>query len=374
MRPAIAATAAIWIVCLCATGAQAPADRPPMAEQVFKNVQVLKGIPVDQFMGTMGFFSSSLGLNCTDCHTYDSGGDWAKYADDTPLKRTARRMVTMMQKINEDNFGGRQMVTCNTCHRGVTNPNVMPSIDQLYGTPPPDEPGDPITQAAGQPSAESIIDKYIAAVGGAQRAAAFTSFTGTGTYRGYDDSEESPLEIAVTSAGQFFTAAHPASGQHTTAFDGRAAWYAAPATDRPFPLIALTGQEMDGLRLQAQLFFPSQIKGALRNWRSGFGTEINERRVNVVQGNMGTPGSIATLSFDAQTGLLVRMIRYGPSPVGRIITRVDYEDYREVGTTGVKMPFKWTMSWLDGRNVLTLKTVQPNVRIDAAKFAKPAAR
>ena len=145
---------------------------------------MLKGIPVDQFMGTMGFFSSSLGLNCTDCHSDDSGGDWTKYADDTPLKRTARRMITMMQSINEANFGGRQMVTCNTCHRGVPNPNVMPSIDALYASPPPEEAGDPITQAQGQPTAESIIDKCIAAVGGAQKAAAFTSFTGTGTYHG----------------------------------------------------------------------------------------------------------------------------------------------------------------------------------------------
>ena len=374
MRLAIAATAALWALVISVGVAQAPADRPPNSEEVFKNIQVLKGIPVDQFMGTMGFFSSSLGLNCTDCHSYDSGGDWAKYADDTPLKRTARRMVTMVQMINEGNFGGRQIVTCNTCHRGVTNPNVMPSIDQLYGTPPPDEPGDPITQAAGQPSADSIIDKYVAAVGGAQKASAFTSFTGTGTYRGYDDAEESPLEIAMNANGQYFTAAHPASGVHTTAFDGRAGWYAAPLTDRPFPLIAFTGQELDGLKLQAQLFFPTQIKGALRNWRTGFGTEIKERRMNVIQGNMGTAGSIATLCFDAETGLLVRMIRYGPSPVGRIVTRVDYEDYRDVGNTGVKMPFKWTVSWLDGRNVFTLRTIQANPRIDPSKFAKPAAK
>jgi hypothetical protein len=369
---ALATMAGAWMLSVVVMAGQAAQDRVPNAEEVFKNIQSLKGIPVDQFMGTMGFFSSSLGLNCTDCHSYDSGGDWAKYADDTPLKRRARTMIAMMAKINDENFGGRQMVTCNTCHRGVTNPNVMPSINLLYGTPPPEEPGDPITQAQGQPSAESIIDKYIAAVGGAQKVAAFTSFTGTGTYRGYDDSEESPLEIAVNSNGQFFTAAHPASGVHTTTYDGRTGWYAAPATDRPFPLIAFTGQELDGIKLQAQLFFPAQIKGALRNWRSGFGTEIDDRRMNVIQGNLGAQG-IATLCFDAQTGLLVRMIRYGPSPVGRIVTRVDYSDYKDVGTTGVKMPFKWTSSWLDGRNVFTLATVQPNARIEAAKFAKPAA-
>jgi hypothetical protein len=376
MRRTISAAAcvaaALWLW-TAATAAQAPADRPPMAEDVFKNIQVLKGLPVDQFMGTMGFFSSSLGLNCTDCHSYDSGGDWAKYADDTPLKRRARVMVTMMQKINEDNFGGRQMVTCNTCHRGVSDPNVMPSIDQLYGTPPPAEPGDPIAQAANQPTAESIIDKYIAAVGGAQKVAAFTSFTGTGTYRGYDDSEETPLEIAVTSSGQYYTAAHPASGSHITTFDGKAAWYAAPASDRPFPFIALTGQELDGIKLQALLFFPAQIKGALRNWRTGFPTEIDDRRVNVIQGNLGMNG-VATLCFDAQTGLLVRMLRYGPSPVGRIVTRVDFSDYRDAGNTGVKIPFKWTTSWLDGRNVYALTGVQPNVRVEEAKFRKPVVR
>jgi hypothetical protein len=82
---------------------------------------------------------------------------------------------------------------------------------------------------------------------------------------------------------------------------------------------------------------------------------------------------VATLCFDAQTGLLLRMIRYGPSPVGRIVTRVDYTDYRDVGSTGVKMPFKWTVSWLDGRNVFTVSKVDANVRIEPAKFAKPAA-
>ena len=85
-----------------------------MAEEVFKNIQVLKGIPVDQFMGTMGFFAAATGLNCTDCHVDESGGNWAKYADDNDLKRTARRMVQMVAAINKGNFAGRQVVTCNT--------------------------------------------------------------------------------------------------------------------------------------------------------------------------------------------------------------------------------------------------------------------
>jgi photosynthetic reaction center cytochrome c subunit len=369
---AVGTTAVAWMMSIAVVGGQAaPPDRPPMTEEVFKNIQVLKGIPVDQFMATMGFFSSSTGLNCTDCHSYESGGSWDKYADDTPLKRTARRMITMMQAINEANFGGRQMVTCNTCHRGTQNPNVMPSLTQLYGTPPPEEPGDPIVQAQGQPTADSILDKYIAAVGGAQKAATFTSYTGTGTYRGYDDSEATPLEIFVNANGQRATIVHALSGLTMTTYDGRTGWMASPATDKPFPLIAITGQELDGVKLEAQVFFPSQIKQALRNLRVGFPTEIDDRQVRVVQGTTAA-GAVATLCFDAETGLLVRLVRYNASPVGRLVTRVDYSDYRDVA--GIKMPFKWTVSWLDGRSVYELARVQPNVAIEPAKFAKPVVK
>src|SRR5215469_14853381 len=74
-----------------------PPQSQQMAEAAFKNVQVLKGMSVGEFMEVMGIFSASTLLNCTDCHTSASSGNWAKYADDTPLKRTARRMVTMVR-------------------------------------------------------------------------------------------------------------------------------------------------------------------------------------------------------------------------------------------------------------------------------------
>src|SRR5215813_7439573 len=76
--------------------AQQTAQKPLMAEEVFKNVQVLKGIPVNQFMETMGFFAASLGLNCVYCHTSESLEDWDHFADDIPRKRMARNMIMMV--------------------------------------------------------------------------------------------------------------------------------------------------------------------------------------------------------------------------------------------------------------------------------------
>ena len=366
----ISATTLLWLLSAAWAGGQArPAQKVPMAEEVFKNVQVLKGIPVDQFMGTMGFFSASVGLNCTDCHVDESGGNWARYADDNALKRTARRMMLMVSTINTTSFGGRQVVTCNTCHRGNRRPNVMPSLALLYGTPPPDEPGEPFTQAPGQPSADRVLDKYVQALGGTERLASINSLVAKGTYKGYDDAEKSVVEIFARSPGQRTAIVHTLSGESTTTFDGRAGWIAAPDTEKPVPLLAITGQELDGVKLEAELMFPSRIKQALTRWRVGARIVLGDREAQPVQGTT-AGGATATLCFDVESGLLVRLVRFGESPVGRIVTQVDYSDYREVA--GVKMPFRWTVSWLDGRSTFELSDVKANLPIAAAKFARPA--
>jgi photosynthetic reaction center cytochrome c subunit len=368
---AIGAMSVVWLLSAAAMGGQAGPQKPQMAEEVFKNVQLLKGIPVDQFMGTMGFFSASLGLNCTDCHVDESGGNWAKYADDNALKQTTRRMMRMVSSINMASFGGRQMVTCNTCHRGTRQPNVMPSLALLYGSPGPDEPGEPFAQAPGQPSADQVLDNYIQAVGGAQRLANLTSLVAKGTYLGFDDAAKNAMEIFANAPRQRTTIVHTLSGDSTSTYDGRTGWIAAPETEKPVPLLAVTGQELDGVKLEAELFFPGQIKQALNNWRVGAPITIGDREVRPVQGNT-AGGATATLCFDSESGLLVRLVRFSESPVGRLVTQTDYADYREV--SGVKMPFRWTVSWLNGRSIFELSDVQPNIRIDAAKFARPAAR
>src|SRR5688572_31472625 len=109
-------------------------QKPQVAENVFKNIQVLKGIPVDDFMDTMGIMSAALGWDCSECHT-GAGTDTVKWEADTEKKRTARRMTLMVAAINRNNFGNRQVVTCWTCHRGRDIPVTMPSIDTDCGEP-----------------------------------------------------------------------------------------------------------------------------------------------------------------------------------------------------------------------------------------------
>ena len=348
------------------SGQAAQAAKPQMAEEVFKNVQLLKGIPVDEFMDTMGMISAAVGLNCLDCHTGDSDTSWERFAADTELKRTSRRMILMVNALNKGNFRGAQAVTCYTCHRGELRPTTVPNLIVQYSAPVQDPNEIEIFSPPGGPSADQVLDKYVQALGGEQRLANLRSFAGKGTYTGFDTHHTKvPFEIFAEAPSKRTTIIHAAFADRVAAYDGREAWIA--AIEKPLPLMPLTGGNLDGTKIEAMLSFPAQIKQAFQQWRVG-STTIDDHEVQVVQGaNAGQ--SPVNFYFD-ESGLLVRMVRFVDTPIGRVPTQIDYADYREV--SGIKMPFRWTTTWTDGQTTIELSEVQPNVSIEAAKFGKPA--
>ena len=371
------------------TALSAAQDKPLLAEQVFKNIQVLRGIPVDDFLGTMGIMAAALQFDCSDCHVA-AGTEKVDWAADTPRKQMARVMVTMVATINKNNFGGRQLVTCWTCHRNRDKPLVTPDMATIYGTPVV-ERDDVLVQAPGAPSAESILDRYIEAAGGVQRLAGLTSFVGRGTsvsFGGFGGGGD--VEIVAQAPDKRATIIlfkeETARGDQVRTYDGRTGWLRTPLN--VLGEFQLTGTDLDGARVDAQLSFPGQIKQVLTNLRTGPPTTIADlpaptsqsvlqqgvsseqtHVVDVVQGT-GPRGLLVTLYFDRQSGLLLRELRYGSSPIGRIPTQIDFADYRDVN--GIKLPFRITFAWLDGRDSIVLNQIATNVPIDAAKFGRPA--
>jgi hypothetical protein len=356
----------------------APASAPTgtrKAGEFFKNVttSTLKELSVDDFIAAMGVMAAGLGYDCADCHP-GAGSDKVDFVIDTlPQKKTARRMVEMVATINRENFGGAQRVTCFTCHRNQETPKTTIALDNLYSAPPMED-DDVVLPAVGGPTADQILDKYIQALGGAQRLATLTSFVATGASNGYGGfGGEADFTIYAKAPNQRTTLIsfkdHPERGDSVWAFDGTTGWIKTPRG-----LLSdyqLVGEELDGERLEAQMAFPGQIKQALTNWRVGLRRAINNKDYLIVQGR-GPRNLLATLYFDPDTGLLRRMVRYGPSPVGRVPTQVDYTDYRDVN--GIKFPFEYQFSWLDGRYSAKIKDLKTNVAIDAGRFGRPAAR
>src|SRR5690348_5735088 len=185
---------------------QTPAQKELMAEDVYKNIQVLKGIPENQFLSTMGFFSASIGESCEFCH--DDESSWAGYAKDNAHKQTARKMVLMMNAINQSYFGGNRKLTCYSCHRGTDFPKVTPDLALQYSAPVIEEPDVITEQTSGELPADQILDKYIQALGGAQRLAAVSSCTAKGSYQGYAEVDKSPIDIIAKAPGQRVTIIH----------------------------------------------------------------------------------------------------------------------------------------------------------------------
>lgn len=101
--------------------AQQPDNRP--LEEVKKNIKVLKGIPTSQLIPTMAFIANSLGVTCLYCHTTN-----AYELDDKAPKEAARKMIAMQRAMNEQYYGGKVTITCNTCHQGHVIPPATPDV------------------------------------------------------------------------------------------------------------------------------------------------------------------------------------------------------------------------------------------------------
>jgi hypothetical protein len=282
------------------------------------------------------------------------------------------------------------MVTCWTCHRNRDKPLVTPTMDIMYGTPTI-VPDDIIIQAEGLPSPQSSLDKYIQASGGAQRLAGLTSYVGRGTSVGFGGfGGGGDVELVAKAPDKRATIIvfkkETDRGDEIRAYDGRFGWVRTPLN--VVGEFQLGGGDLDGARFDAQLSFPGQIKQILTNFKSGPPTTITDlpapssqaslqqdvtlgqsHIVDVVQGT-GPRGLIVTLYFDQKTGLLLRELRFGSSPIGPVPTQIDFADYRDVN--GIKLPFRITYAWLGGRDSIVLREITTNAAIDEAKFGKPA--
>ena len=345
---------------------QGAGERVPMVEEVFKTVTLLRGIPVDTFFEVMGTFASSMGNDCTFCHASNAALDKSAFATPTPRLQRARQMIVMMNALNKQYFGGRPRVTCFTCHGGSNTPRADPSFMVQYGEPvlDPDE-RDFLTDAS--VNVDQVFDRYLQAIGGADRLSRLTSYAAKGTYSGFDtDRSTVPIELYAKSPAQQAVVVHLTIGASTRVFDGKNAWIAGP--EQPLPLLTLTGGNLDRARLEALANFPAGLRQGYSQWRGGR-TILDDKDVIVLQAT--SNGAPVQLYFD-NNGLLVRLLRFTATPVAFVPTQIDYADYRELPGVGVKVPFTRTVTQTYMQMTLQLTDIQPNAPIDAARFARPA--
>lgn len=345
--------------------AQAPAQpaeaKPKLAEEVYKNIQVLKGIPADQLEPAMDFIAASLGVQCEHCHVQG-----APEKDDKNQKRTARKMIEMMNAINKESFEGRRQVTCFSCHRGASDPVAVPLVSD--GTPRPEAPRPPAPggpNAPRPPAADQILPKYTEAVGGAEAIQKVTSRIQRGNL--IFGGRQVPVEVFAKAPDKRAAVAHlPNGGENITAYDGQTGWLG--TTGQP-PRV-MTEAQTAAIKLDSDFYFAAHANQILTGLRPGRPEKINDHETYVLTGRIAGQPPVR-LYFDQETGLLVRQVRFLETPLGRLPTQIDYDDYRSVD--GVKIPFRWTLARPNGLFTIQIDKVEQNVPIDDSKFAPPGA-
>ncbi len=346
--------------------AKSPGDSvPKLAEERFKNIQVLKGIPADQLIPSMQFVAASLGVECDYCHV-----EHAFDKDDKKPKQTARKMISMMMAINKANFDGHREVTCNTCHRGKASPMAIPAVasgEESERVEPEKSEQVPV------PAALDLLDKYLAAVGGRDTLHKITSRVEKGNliagFPGMD--EPMSIELYAKAPDKRMSIMHTPGGDSVTAFNGTQGWLSIGGRSH-----LMTAAENDAARLDADLYFADDVRSLYPKFVTQAGEKIDGRDTWLVEGRS-EPGAANAkapmrLYLDKETGLLLRLVRYAETPLGRNPTQIDYADYRAVD--GLKIPFRWILARPGGRFTIQVDSVQQNVAVDDAKFVAPAAQ
>jgi photosynthetic reaction center cytochrome c subunit len=330
-----------------------PGTTPTPAEQVYKDIQVLKGVPAEKIMPTMQFMNIALGVQCEYCHlpgVYDAPN---------ANKNMARTMMRMQFDLIKGTFEEIPALTCWTCHRGSAIP---PTVPPLYVTVPPTASHEPQQAARVTIALQKVFEKWINAIGGPEALSKTSTQLQNGTMTA--GAVKAPIEILTKSPDKRMSIVHAADGVAITAFDGHLAWQGNVGRSAH----ELAPEEAYGAMLQAAVTFPvamTKLFARVRMWRP---EKVNGRDTNVILGSNRGQGDVK-LYFDKETGLLLRMEQIVETPIGELPAQIDYDDYRSEG--GVTIPFRWTVARAQGGFTVQLDNVRQNVPIDDSRFAMP---
>jgi len=308
----------------------------------------------------MQFITASLGVECDFCHV-----EHQMDKDDKKEKGFAREMMKMQFAIDKTNFKGDLEVTCYTCHRGSAHPVGTPVLisDPNAKRPAPHRHDDAPEAHPNLPSADQILDKYLAAVGGADALAKIKTRVQKGTIDAMG--MQSPIEVYAEAPDRRVSVTHVNGGSSVTAYNGQAGWLSIPGGFH-----RMSTAERESANIDAQMYFPAKVREMYREFQVRPGEEIDGRQTYLVSA-AATPGHPAIrMYFDQESGLLLRLIRYTETALGRNPAQVDYAEYKEAN--GVKIPYRWTLARPNGAFTIHIDSAQQNVPVDEKLFEAPA--
>jgi photosynthetic reaction center cytochrome c subunit len=322
------------------------------SESTYKNIQVLKVIPADQVIPSMQFMSSSLGVHCNHCHV-----EGAFEKDDKKAKQQARQMMKMVANLNRNDLSGSSGVTCYSCHRGTLRPRRTPVVKGENAAEPV-ELSVPGTDAA----AIAVLTRCLQAVGGRAALQTIQSEVKSGVVE-LGPGLQFQMQVMIERPLKRREVVHFNTGDSVDVVNGNTGWSAVVGR----PTRVLPKAEAEILRA-AEPEFLASIRSSFKEFRVGPDQMVAGRRTSVIR--VSNPNEAPVRLFvDKETGLLLRIVRYVDSPLGRNPTEIDFSDYRDVA--GTKQPFRWKVTQPEGGYSVQLSKIEVNVPIEDSIFTPP---
>jgi hypothetical protein len=347
--------------CWLASVGSVTATQEQKAEQVYRNIQVFKGLPAAQLYPAMNFITSALGVNCTHCHIPNQ---FEK--DDKPAKQTARRMIQMMQTLNQANFSDQLAVTCYTCHRGQLKPMATPGLALTAGAVEP--------SAAATPTVAALLDKHIAALGGREALAKITTLVLKGSESASSENapaQPRPLEIFRKAPDKLLKLNPLPSDRAVRAFDGATGWQQFNGRT-----MGMSATDLGMIRREAAFDRDFNLQAQFARMNVVGKVKLGAREAWVIEatpvdGRIGPmPVELEKLYFDMRSGLLVRRQLELKTGLGRVPMAIDLDDYREV--EGVQWPFVIRTMFPGVNLTQSFTEIRPNAPVEEEKFKRPA--
>jgi hypothetical protein len=336
-------------------------DAPQPVEAAFKNIQVLKGVPSAQLLPIMHFMRASLGVRCDFCHVTEND---AYHRDDKKEKLRARDMIVLTRRLNELGFGGRNSVTCMTCHRGVVAPVSTPETGTTFLNTTRREPGE--VDAPALPTVAAVFERFEAATHIDSLGAARVRFEGC---RAKIVNERTPAARAIARADcamreelidgdrAVVTSSLPNGEPMRAGSDGRRAWTMTRSSGVrwvPEPDFAEVERKIHPFR--AALVRPEEFSSSEV---AGVEPLAGEQTVAITV--IGKDGIAQKLWFSSGSGLLLRRTYYYPIALGLDPEQYDFSAYKRFGA--VVLPAHIKTSYLDDQHLGFSKTI---VEVEAA--------
>jgi predicted O-methyltransferase YrrM len=208
-----------------------------------------------------------------------------------------------------------------------------------------------------QPTLDSIMDKFIQAMGGRSAIEKLKTRTGVGQWvYSYNsklpDNKGVPLEVKGKIPDRWMASYTLSKGPHKNAYDGKTGWRL--DADRIEHV-----REFDKARLgwilnpQGAMILPDYFPSLVLKKR-----EVRDGRTVYVVGSKGRDKISGTLTFDAESGLIVGL---GENWI--------LEDYREVD--GIMFPFRVVVNRGEENSAFVFDSVKHNESVDDSLFAIP---